>query len=224
MCKSKNIHIFKISTTAACLLTLTACASYPDVLEVDVQSFASHPALSTPQNYELQWLPSQDTNSHFAHLEAVAQAALIRVGLHRTSAYASPQVREHTLTVQLGTTAVQARHCPKSPEEPEGAAQPRLGWSIGWGWWNAPIGLGFSWSDFARPMNCYSAKMIIRNAKNQTIVYESTAQFESSTTVNADIWGVLFDAALRDFPQGHPKKRSIIINLKNHAGFLNVKK
>lgn len=219
----KSLNFLKVLIVFVASAALFGCASRPDTLEVDVQSFAVGQTVKTPQGYRLQWLPTQNPNSNFGPLEAAAQKALAQAGLHRIGADGRPlnegapvAARQANLTAQLSTGVVRARSCPSSPEEPAGAAADRrVSVGVGLGWWDGPLGLGIHLNDFIGRSNCYAVKIILRDTKRQNVVYESTAQFESWNTLEEDIWGILFEAAMRDFPQGNSQKRTIVIDLKN---------
>ena len=52
-----------------------------------------------------------------------------------------------------------------------------------------------------RPWPCHrSVNLVMRDAKTQRIVYETSAQYNDMQGNDPQIWGILFSSALNDFP------------------------
>lgn len=173
---------------------LLAGCSGPRLVEGDVTSYSTLTALPQPASYRIERLPSQQAyQANFAPIEAQAVAALARVGLQRDEA-------QPGLVAQLGAEAGYAtpRNWPYWGDPFYG----RFGWGLGWGGgWNSHWGLGMNWMMDAPPtLYRRAVSIVLRDAKSQQVVFESSAVFEDVWTRDPMIFGVLFDQALSGFP------------------------
>ena len=172
---------------------LTGCSTVREVNST-VQSYSSLAALPVPPTYRLETLPSQQGQINFAPIEVQAQQALARVGLTRDDSRAS-------MLVQISAVARYARDYAAWPYyDPWG---PRWGWGLSYGR-GMGMGMGFGGGMMfdGPPLEYYRAvSIVMRDAKTQKIVYETSAQRQDVWTNDPEIFGILFDAALTGFPQ-----------------------
>lgn len=209
---------------------LTGCAS---VYRVDsqVQSFArwsdaAAPASApvnavpqAPQLYRFERLPSQAAENvarSQADLEALARTALAKRGW--TSAEPGVSAR---WSVQVGGGTLKL---PRAPWE-----EPWDGFGYG-GRFGGFGGLGFPgrsyvvtgsgqviWAPVFMRMDLpyYERKvsLLIRNAGNGQVVYETHAAHDGRWNSSPELWGAMLDAALQDFPAPPAGVRQINIDL-----------
>ena len=189
-----------IAAVLAVAAVLAGCATGPRELTTSVQTYANMSGVALPATYRMEILPSQAQQQSFARIEAAAQQALQRVGLTRDS---RPDLAR--LVVQIGATANQGRAY--HPAYNDWYYGPRFGFGMGFG--GPRVGMGMSWMD-APPMVYYRAiQLVIRDAKTQQIVYETSAEYDEVRMYDPIIWNVLFDAALSDFPNAPKGNRQV---------------
>ena len=183
--------------SALAALVLAGCSTGPRIVDGRVQSFATPGAVTTPATYRLERLPSQQGPA-FDPIAALAEQALARAGLRRDDA--QPQ-----LLAQIG---VQADTVPRADpwgysSGPHGALG-GLGpspWAWGGGWHGRGWGVGGLWAMGApTPLYRRAVSMVLRSARDQTVVYETSAVHEDVWVSDPGVYGVLFDAALQGFP------------------------
>ncbi|WP_027015235.1 hypothetical protein [Comamonas composti] len=182
---------YAMALMAAALLS--GCASVREV-QSTVQSYSTLEALPSPPTYRLELLPSQrEVPTQFATVESQAQQALARVGLTRDDSHAG-------LVVQIGAEARYARDYASWPYyDPWG---PRWGWGMGFGRGGWGMGFGGNFMFDGPPLEYYRAvSIVMRNARTQQIVYETSARRQDIWTDDPAIFGILFDAALTGFPK-----------------------
>lgn len=209
---------------------LTGCAS---VYRVDsqVQSFArwSDAAAPTaaatdaiplaPQLYRFERLPSQAAENAArgqADLEAIARTALAKRGW--TSAEPGVSAR---WSVQVGAGTVML---PRAPWE-----EPWDGFGYGGGFGGFG-GFGFPGRDYVvtgsgqviwapvfvrmdLPYYQRKVSLLIRNAGNGQVVYETHAAHDGRWNSSPELWGAMLDAALQDFPAPPAGVRQVNIDL-----------
>ncbi|MFY3383760.1 DUF4136 domain-containing protein [Paracidovorax sp. MALMAid1276] len=177
-----------LAVAAAALL---AGCSTPRVVDGRVQSFTTLNAVPSPATYRLERLPSQQTPS-FDSIAALADQALARAGLRRDDA--APGV-----LVQLG---LQADTVPRldpwdAPYGPYGMHGP---WAWG-GWHGRGWGVGGLWRmGGPTPLHRRAVSLVMRDARTQAVVYETSAVHEDVWVSDPAVYGVLLDAALQGFP------------------------
>jgi len=210
---------------------LTGCAS---VYRVDsqVQSFArwTDPAAPTaaatsaiaqaPQLYRFERLPSQAAENAArgqADLEAIARTALAKRGW--TSAEPGVSAR---WSVQVGGGTVKL---PRAPWE-----EPWDGFGYGGGFGGFG-GFGFPGRDYVvtgsgqviwapvfmrmdLPYYQRKVSLLIRNAGNGQVVYETHAAHDGRWNSSPELWGAMLDAALQDFPAPPAGVRQVNIDLQ----------
>ncbi len=233
MCPSPKRHATRGPRRVALLVAglalglLTGCAS---VYRVDsqVQSFArwTDPAAPTaaatsaipqaPQLYRFERLPSQAADNAArgqADLESIARTALAKRGWTP----AEPGVSARW-SVQVGAGTVKL---PRAPwEEPWDG----FGYGGGFGGFGLPgrdyvvTGSGqVIWAPvFIRmdlPYYQRKVSLLIRNAGNGQVVYETHAAHDGRWNSSPELWGAMLDAALQDFPTPPGGVRLVNIDL-----------
>lgn len=176
------------------VLSLVAGCARPRWVDSEVVSYSTLAAHSRPRLYRIERLPSQQAQpQEFAAIQAQAEQALARVGLQRNDAQAQLVVQ---IGFEGGTTL--PRNWPYS-------ASPHFGWGLGWsGRWHGGVGLGLGFGGLRdEPPLLYHRKvsLLMRDAATGQVVFESSALYEEVWTHDPMIYGVLFEQALRGFPQ-----------------------
>lgn len=187
--------VLGLALTAA--LLLGGCAG-TRIVEGDVQSYSRLPALPSPATYRIERLPSQQDPS-FDPIVALAQQALGRAGLQPASAGQG----QAALIAQIGVQAGQV------PRRDLYAPHP---WSLGWygpGWGTR----GLWRMGEPTPLHRRAVSVVLRDARTQDVVYETSAVHEDVWVIDPDVYGVLFDAALAGFPQPPTGPRQVRLPL-----------
>lgn len=175
---------------------VSGCAiSY--VLDNNVQSFSSMPALAAPPTYRFERLPSQQAPTQ-AQLEAMADAALQKAGLRRDDANPRYSVQ---ISVRLQPTL--------SPW-----ASPWDSW--GWGWGRRG-GFRHSFRHPAPfpyeepPWYHREVAVVLRELPSNRVIFESHATSDEPWADSSSVFPAMFDAALAGFPNppAGPRKVSI---------------
>lgn len=198
--------LHRLAATLLCIaaLVLAGCATGPRLVESEVNSFSALATLPEPATYRIELLPSQQAFAQdFSPIVAQAEQALARVGLVRDEAHAR-------LVVQLGAEG--GRVFPREWPYFGGPMGPRFGWGLGMGWgrrWHGGMGMGMGWMRDAPPLLYHrQVTLVMRDAASQQVVFESSATYEEVWTSDPLIYGVLFDQALRGFPQPPQGRRT----------------
>ncbi|MFN3376439.1 MAG: DUF4136 domain-containing protein [Burkholderiaceae bacterium] len=171
---------------------LAGCSTTRTV-QGEVQTHTRLAAATLPLGYRIERLPSQQSTD-FDPIVRLAAQALERAGLR-------PEGAQAPLVVQIG---VQASSVPRA--DPWGPAP--------WGWdgWAGTRGWGVRgiWR-MGEPTPLYrrAVNLLIRDARTQEIVYETSAVHEDVWTADPDLYGVLFDAALAGFPNPPAGRRQV---------------
>jgi hypothetical protein len=193
----------KIAMLLAATALLGGCATQR-VVEGDVRSFSQLPAgvgVQQPVTYRLERLPSQQDAS-FDPILALAEQALARAGLQRDDAAGQ-------WVVQLGA---QAGFTPRRDPFYDGP-----GWAFGgWGWYGGRGGWGMRgmWNlGEPAPLHRRAVSIVMRDARTQAVVYETSAVHEDVWVSDPAVYGVLFDAALNGFPQPPQGPRQVRLPL-----------
>lgn len=199
----KHLSITRRWGIAAVLVVaaaLAGCASGPREISANVQTYANMSGISLPATYRMEVLPSQSQQQSFSQIEAAAQQALQRVGLSRDT---RPDLAR--LVVQVGATASQGRAY--HPAYDDWFYGPRFG--LGWGFGGPYMGMGMSWMDAPPVVYFRAVRVVIRDAKSQQIVYETSAEYDEIRPYDPIIWDVLFDSALSGFPAPPANQRQV---------------
>ncbi len=182
------------------LLLLGGCATHY-VLDNNVQSFSSLPAVPAGATYRFERLPSQQGAAYQAQFEEMAGAALQRAGLRRDDATAR-------YSVQIGA-GVQTVLSPW--------ADPWGPWGAGWGIHAFPhrrLGIGFMGG--LRPEPPWyqrEVRVIVRELASHKVVFESKAVNDGPWLEPAAVWPAMFQAALDGFPNAPPGPRRVQLQL-----------
>lgn len=195
----RGCYLLGIAATAA----LVGCASGPTTYTASVQSYSSMANVQLPTTYRIQLLPSQISNQDsFAVIENAASNALNNVGLQK----AADPTQAH-LVVQIDAISVVDPSAPGY--NPALYGPPGMyGWGFGHPWAPGPWGAGpwggpgpYMWTPAVSfPIIHRSVNLVMRNAKTQGIVYETSAQYNDMQSNDPQIWGILFASALNGFP------------------------
>lgn len=187
------------------VFSLTGCGSLR-LVDTEVRSFATPPTVPAGALFRFERLPSQQADAAAqTRLEALAQRALEQAGLQRNDAKASYSVQ---VTYGLKIDA-------RAPWE---QAEPTFGmnWGLGWGGRGGTLMLGGR-APFGQlatsPYYWRQVSLIIRSLSTQHIVFESHAAHDGRWSDSEAILPVLFDAALRGFPNPPPGVRQINIEI-----------
>lgn len=186
-----------LATLAAAFL-LSGCAS-GYLLENDVQSFSSLPAMPAQASYRFDRLPSQQSPAQ-AQLEAWADPALHAAGLRRDDA--SPRY-----TVQVTGTLLPTL----SPW-----ADPWLwggGWGMGFRHHGFGFGMGGPWGPLEQPWYHREVAVIVRELPANRVVFESHAVSDGPWTDNTAVFPAMFSAAMQGFPNPPAGPRRVDIQI-----------
>lgn len=188
---------------ALAAVVLAGCSTGPRIVDGRVQSFATPNAVALPATYRLERLPSQQGPA-FDTIAGLADQALARAGLQRDAA--APQL--------LAQISVQADTVPRAdpwgyPYGPYGGFGPSP-WAFGGGWHGRGWGVGGLWGMGApTPLYRRAVSVVLRSARDQTVVYETSAVHEDVWVSDPGVYGVLLDAALQGFPAPPPGVRQV---------------
>lgn len=187
--------MFKSTATALMVvsaLLLSGCAGMR-VVDTDVRSFVTPPGIQPGATYRFERLPSQQADAGAqTRLEAMAQAALAKVGLVRQDSGADYSVQ----------VAASLRVDPYAPwDQPYGG---RL--SLGIGVRHGHIGLGvnrplmpgFGWGE--SPYYWREVSLVMRHLPSGQVVYETQGAHDGRWSDSMAVVPAMLDAALAGFP------------------------
>ena len=181
---------------AAVLAGLTACATGPRTVDAEVRTVAAQaPGAAVLQQPRYRFERGQLVVGQPApeKLEAMAQAALARVGAVRDDA--RPRV-----SVQVGGY-VNAYYRDLWGEPSN--ARVALGMGVGRGWRGGGIGFGFGmpmWDD-STPAYVSEVSLLMRDLQTGQIVYDTRARHDGGWHDTDNVLAALFVAALEGYPQ-----------------------
>ena len=191
------------------IASLTGCAT-SWVVDSDVKSFSSLGTVPPGATYRFDRLPSQQADgARQDSLEAMAAAALDKVGLRRDDAH--PQYN-----AQIGARVTAGLSPWADPWLYDGP------WGYGWGggygyygrrwygggWYGGPV--------FAQPSNPWyerEVSIVLREAGSNRVVYETRARNDGPYSSSAAVLPVMFQAALQGFPNPPQGERRVNIDL-----------
>ncbi len=198
----------------ACLLALAALAlagcATPYRLDNQVQSFSSLAGVPAG-GYRFERMPLQQSDPAQPRVEALAQAALARVGLQRNDAAPA-------LAVQAWGRA-QRVSGPWSDPWGAGPGLPGAGWGnlgIGTGpHGHVGVGIGFGvpFGGYERPWWRREVGLVMRDLATGQVVYETHAAHDGPWLDPDRALGAMFDAALHGFPTPPAGRRRVDILL-----------
>jgi len=179
----------------------------------DAPTVATNPVPQAPQIYRFERLPSQTSEPTARgqdELEALTRTALAKHGWTR----AEPGVSARW-TVQVSAASLKL---------------PRAPWEDPWDGFGRWGGYGFPGRDYVvtasgqvvwapafmrMELPYYERKvsLLIRNAGNGQVVYETQAEHDGRWNSTPELWGAMLDAALQDFPAPPAGVRQVNIDL-----------
>lgn len=182
----------------ATVVFLTACAGAPRVLDSQVQSVATPSAQASAlqgARYRFERLPLQASQPETARLEALAEAALARVGLVRDD-------HRPRISVQADVQVTRFWADPWGAPWPGYYGPPgRFYFGVGSGWRGAGFMFGAPWWwDSPTPAYAREARLVMRDVQSGQVLYETRARHEGPWHDSDALIGALFSAALQDFP------------------------
>ena len=173
-------------------LALTGCASQR-LIDSDVQSYSHLSALPSPPTYRFERLPSQLAQGQGAQpsaIESAAAQALAKVGMRFDGLAAAYRVQVYARTDR--------ELSPDWYDPWWGGWGPGWGGSLGWGGRGFYGGLSMN---FPPPtLYRHEVGLILRDAVNGNVAYETHAVHEGRWSDNTALFGALFEAALSGFP------------------------
>ena len=173
-------------------LALAGCASQR-VVDSNVQSYSQLSALPNPPTYRFERLPSQLAQGGSAQasaIEAAAAQALAKVGMRFDGLAAAYRVQVYARTDR--------ELSPDWYDPWWGGWGPGWGGSLGWGGRSFYGGLSMRFAPPALYRN--EVGLILRDAVNGNVAYETHAVHEGRWSDNTALFGALFEAALSGFP------------------------
>ncbi|NDZ14760.1 hypothetical protein C7T35_05405 [Variovorax sp. WS11] len=185
------------------------------VVDSDVRSFSSLGAVPAGATYRFERLPSQQAGeAQQQQLEAMAGAALERVGLRRDDA--SPQY-----TAQIAARVTAELSPWADPWYYHGAWGPGYyrmrPWGYGAGGWYGRGWHGGGWygSAFppANPWYAREVSIVLRELPSNRVVYETHARNDGPYTASGAVLPVMFQAALQGFPNPPVGERRVDIEI-----------
>ena len=195
---------------AAVLAGLTACATGPRTVDADVRTVAAQaPGAAVLQSarYRFERAPLVAGQPAPEKLEAMAQAALTRVGAQRDDAGAQ-------VSVQVGGYV--SAYWRDEWGRPMGYG-PRmsLGLGFGGGWRSGGIGLGMGWplDDPSIPAYVSEVNLTMRNLRTGQIVYDTRARHDGPWHDTDNVLAALFVAALEGYPSPAQTMRHVGVPL-----------
>lgn len=186
----------------ALLAGLAGCASGPRIVASDVRTVAAQaPGATLLVDAHYRFEPTAQVMGQPAadRLQALAQAALARVGLVRDDAHAR-------LSVQVAGT-VRAYWV----DDDWGVSNPRMALGLGYGWRGGGMGFGFGgplW-DPSIPLYVSEAHILMRDIQSGQIVYDSRARHDGPWHNTDAVLAALFVAALQGYPDPPPGPRRV---------------
>jgi hypothetical protein len=189
--------------------TLSGCAT-SWVVDSDVKSFSSLGTVLPGATYRFERLPSQQADTaRQESLEAMAGAALDKVGLHRDDA--RPQY-----SAQIGARVTAGLSPWADPWLYNGPWGYGYGGGYGYGrrwygggWYGGPAFM----PPAANPWYEREVSIVLREVGSNRVVYETRARNDGPYNVSAAILPVMFQAALQGFPNPPQGERRVNIDL-----------
>ena len=192
---------------AAILAALSACATGPRTVDAQVRTVAAQPpgaAVLNQAHYRFDRVPPVAGQPAPDKLEAMAQAALARVGLQRDDAGAA-------ISVQVGATS--GAYWADGWGRPLGWG-PRMSLGMGFGRGGA-LGWGMGWplDDPSVPVYVSEVSLLMRDLRTGQIVYDTRARHDGPWSDTDNILPALFAAALEGFPNPAQTERPVGVPL-----------
>jgi len=183
-----------------CALALSGCAAF-HTFSAQVSSFGQWPQGRAPGTYAFDRLPSQQAQAQEQEaLEQLAAPALQAAGFTAAPAGTTPEV-----LVQVGARTERQLRSPW--DDPL--------WVRPWGstmrpgpWW------GPHWPDASWMHTEYTREvaLLIRDRASGQALYETRAQSDGSTQGDHDLFQLMFQTALKDFPNVKSDVHSVSVD------------
>jgi len=178
-------------------LVLAGCATNR-LIDSSVRSFTTATAdlpLEPPFSFRFERLPSQQADAQAQdRLEDIALPVLAQKGL-----VPDALAPRFTLELRMAVDVINQ----------SGPFHAYWGFgTIGSGLWSQPGSMGLEPTRYR-----YSVHLLLRDAANKTVVFESTAAHEGPWSDRAAVLPAVLLAAVQDFPQGSDKARRVLIDL-----------
>jgi hypothetical protein len=188
-------------------LALGGCASMRSV-DSEVSTYSQWPAGRKPASYAFERLPSQQARADEQQaLEDAARRAIEAAGFTPSTDSAGADVSVQ-LSARLGAGAVYPYVDPFWWQA--GLYHRRGGFGYGLGF--AGPGLGFRWAAPASYEREVALLMLDRSSGQA--LFEARASHSSSSSAAPEaLWPALFEAALKDFPNGGVNPRRVTVEL-----------
>ena len=186
--------IARLAVIGMLALGLVGCASGPRIVAAEVRANAAQgpgAALLQAVHYRFEPQPPVAGQPAPAQIEALAQAALARVGAVRDEADAR-------VSVQVGASVYAG--WADAWGEP---SNPRIALGFGTGWRGG--GLGFGWGgplgwDDSVPIYVSEVSLVMRDLHSGQIVYDTRARHDGTWSNTSAVLSALFAAALQGYP------------------------
>ena len=205
-----SLFWMKWAGVAAILAALSACATGPRTVDAQVRTVAAQPpgaAVLNQAHYRFDRVPPAAGQPAPDKLEAMAQAALARVGLQRDDAGAA-------ISVQVGATS--GAYWADGWGRPLGwGPRMSLGMGFGRGWRGGAFGWGMGWplDDPSVPVYVSEVSLLMRDLRTGQIVYDTRARHDGPWSDTDNILPALFTAALEGFPNPAQTERPVGVPL-----------
>ena len=186
--------IARLAAVLFAALGLAGCASGPRIVAAEVRANAaqgSGAALLQAVRYRFDPQPPMASQPAPAQVEALAQAALARVGAVRDDADAR---------VSVQANASVATAWARSWAEPSNAS---IALGFGGGWRGGGLGFGFGgplWWDDSVPVYISEVSLVMRDVHSGQIVYDTRARHDGTWSNTPAVLSALFVAALQGYP------------------------
>ena len=177
---------------------LAGCASGPRTVTAEVRANAAQgpgAALLQAVRYRFDPQPAVAGQPAPAQVEALAQAALARVGAVRDDARAQVGVQA-SASVYAGWTSTWAE--PSNTRIALGFGTGWRGGGVGFGW-GGPLG----WDDSV-PIYISQVSLVMRDVRSGQIVYDTRARHDGTWSNTGAVLAALFAAALQGYPNPPP--------------------
>ncbi len=193
--------MWKTATTFALAVMLAGCASMNE-LHSDVSTYSQWPAARQPGSYVFERLPSQRENPDQDAIEDAARNAIEAAGFTPAADEAKADVK-----IQVGARVSRNQVLP----------YPEPFWGWGYGRFYGGRG-GFFGPSFNMhyPVTTYAREVmvLIRDNKTGQALFEGRAVSDGVSPSARELLPALFEAALKDFPQGGVNPRKVTTRIE----------
>lgn len=182
---------------------LAGCATGPRIVAADVRTTAAEaPGAAVLQNarYRFAALAGVQGSPSQQHLQALAEAALMRVGAVRDDAGAR-------VSVQVGLTFGGYWL------DDWGAPYPAWRFGLGYGWRGGTFGYGWPMLDDPTPVYVTELHLLMRDLSTGQIVYDTRARHDGSGRGSDALVAALLAAALQGYPNPGAAARRVDVPL-----------